>query len=95
MPCNGYGQTLANMAATPSGSSSSGISEFDQLNLAGTTGELFVELCKRDGGRCPRLVQLKYHNHSSEVSHFNSQDDYLGSEIIEWANDGFGANRRP
>ena len=31
--------------------------EFDQLNLVGTTGELFVELCKRDGGRCPRLLQ--------------------------------------
>ena len=69
------------------------LSEFDQLNLATTSGELFVALCRRDGGRCPRLVQLKYHNHSSELSHFNTQDDYLGREIIQWAQEGFGNTR--
>jgi acetyl esterase len=69
------------------------LSEFDQLNLATTTGELFVALCRRDGGRCPRFVQLKYHNHMSEIYHFNTQDDYLGKEIIEWTREGFGATR--
>jgi len=70
------------------------ISEFDQMNLIGTTGELFVELCKRDGGRCPRLVQLKYHNHGSEYQHFNTEDDYFGREVIEWVETGFGATRK-
>jgi acetyl esterase len=69
------------------------ISEFDQLNLVGTTGELFVELCKRDGGRCPRLVQLKYYNHGSEFVHLNTADDYFGKEMLEWINEGFGATR--
>lgn len=71
------------------------LSEHDQLNLATTSGELFVALCRRDGGRCPRLVQLKYHNHMSEIYHFNTQDDYLGREIIEWTRDGFGVDRHP
>lgn len=60
------------------------VSQFDQRNLVGTTGELFTALCNRDGGHCPRLVQLKYHNHLSEVRHFNTADDYFGKEILEW-----------
>jgi acetyl esterase/lipase len=64
------------------------VSEFDQRNLVATSGELFVELCKRDGGRCPRFVQLKYHNHLSSVRHFNTEDDYLGREIREWIVEG-------
>lgn len=70
------------------------MSEFDQLNLASTTGDLFTALCYKDGGRCPRLLQLKYHNHSSQTYHFNSADDYLGKEIIEWIHEGFGATRK-
>jgi acetyl esterase len=70
------------------------MTEFDQLNLAATTGELFVALCKRDGGRCPRFVQLKYHNHGTEYHHFNTGDDYLGKEILEWISSGFGENRK-
>jgi len=70
------------------------LTEFDQLNLAATTGELFVALCKRDGGRCPRFVQLKYHNHGTEYHHFNTGDDYLGREILEWISSGFGETRR-
>ena len=69
------------------------VSEFDQLNLVGTSGELFVELCKRDGGRCPRFLQLKYHNHGSEFLHFNTSDDYFGKEILEWTREGFGETR--
>jgi acetyl esterase/lipase len=68
--------------------------EFDQLGLEATTGDLFRALCYRDGGRCPRLVQLKYHNHSSEVYHFNSGDDFLGREIVEWVKEGFGTSRK-
>lgn len=70
------------------------MTEFDQLNLAATTGEMFVALCKRDGGRCPRFIQLKYHNHGTEYHHFNTDDDYLGKEILEWISSGFGATRK-
>lgn len=70
------------------------MTEFEQLNLAATTGELFVALCKRDGGRCPRFVQLKYHNHGTEYHHFNTGDDYLGREILEWIESGFGQTRK-
>jgi acetyl esterase/lipase len=69
------------------------MSEHDQLNLATTSGELFVAICKRDGGRCPRFLQLKYHNHMSEFYHFNTQDDYLGREILDWTREGFGVDR--
>ena len=71
------------------------MSEFDQLNLAGTTGELFSALCYRDGGRCPRLVQLKYYNHSGGYAHFNTVDDVFGKEILEWIDEGFGGTRHP
>lgn len=58
--------------------------EFDQRNLAATTGEMFAALCARDAGRCPRFVQLKYHNHLSEVYSINTSDDFLGREILEF-----------
>lgn len=64
------------------------IAEYDQRNLVETTGELFVALCDRDDGRCPRLLQLKYHNHMSEISHINTSDDLLGREIMEFIHEG-------
>ena len=69
------------------------MSEFDQLNLAGTTGELFTALCYRDGGRCPRLMQLKYYNHAAGYAHFNTTDDVFGREILEWIDEGFSGTR--
>lgn len=64
------------------------IAEFDQRNLVATTGELFVALCDRDDGRCPRLIQTRGHNHISAVRHFNTGDDLLGREIIDFVEDG-------
>ncbi len=64
------------------------IAEYDQRNLVATTGQLFVALCERDDGRCPRLVQLKYHNHFSEVLHINTTDDLLGNEIVDFVTVG-------
>ncbi len=64
------------------------IAEYDQRNLVATTGQLFVALCERDDGRCPRLVQLKYHNHFSEVLHINTSDDLLGKEIVDFVTVG-------
>jgi acetyl esterase/lipase len=60
------------------------MAEYDQRNLVETTGELFVALCERDDGRCPRLLQLKYHNHMSEIAHLNTADDQLGREVMEF-----------
>lgn len=70
------------------------IAEHDQRNLVETTGELFVALCDRDGGRCPRLLQLKYHNHMSEISHINTSDDQLVREVIEFFQEGAARQRK-
>jgi acetyl esterase/lipase len=70
------------------------VTEHDQRNLVATSGELFTALCKRDDGRCPRFVQLKYHNHLSEIHHINTADDYLGREILEFINEGADRQRR-
>lgn len=69
--------------------------EFDQQNLVATTGEMFKALCDRDGGQCPRLVQLKYHNHLSEIVHINTPDDFLGKEILEFIGAMPGTPKRP
>ena len=64
------------------------LAEYDMRGLVGTTGELFVELCRRDDGRCPRILQLRYHNHLSEIHHINTADDLLGNEILDFVHHG-------
>jgi hypothetical protein len=49
--------------------------------------ELFSALCERDGV-CPRFVRLNRHNHLSEVLAFNTPDEYLGREILDFINRG-------
>lgn len=70
------------------------IAEYDQRNLVATTGELFTALCERDDGRCPRLLQLRYHNHMSEIAHINTTDDLLGREILDFVREGAARRRR-
>jgi acetyl esterase/lipase len=60
------------------------IAERDQTNLVETSGELFTALCRRDEGRCPRFLQLRHHNHLSEVLHINTGDELLGREILDF-----------
>ncbi len=60
------------------------VAERDQTNLVETSGELFSALCRRDEGRCPRFLQLRHHNHLSEVIHFNTGDELLGREIQDF-----------
>ncbi len=60
------------------------VAERDQTNLVETSGELFSALCRRDEGRCPRFLQLRHHNHLSEVIHFNTGDELLGREILDF-----------
>jgi acetyl esterase/lipase len=69
------------------------MAEYDQRNLVETTGELFVALCDRDDGRCPRLIQLQYHNHMTELAHFNTEDDLFGREILAFVHGGADRQR--
>ena len=64
------------------------VAEYDQRNLVDTTGELFVALCRRDDGRCPRFLQLRHHNHLSEVIHINTGDEILGWEVLDFVVEG-------
>ncbi len=69
------------------------VAEYDQRNLVETTGELFVALCRRDDGRCPRFLQLRHHNHLSEVIHINTGDELLGREILDFVEGGAARQR--
>ena len=69
------------------------VAEYDQRNLVETTGELFVALCRRDDGRCPRFLQLRHHNHLSEVFHINTGDELLGREILDFVEEGAARQR--
>ncbi len=60
--------------------------EFDPANLAAPTVEMASLICWRDG-RCPRLVQLRGHNHLSEIIAIGTADDELGGEILRFVRD--------
>jgi acetyl esterase/lipase len=64
------------------------VAEFDQRNLVSTSGELFAALCERDDGRCPRFLQLRHHNHLSEILHIGTEDDLLAREILDFVEEG-------
>lgn len=39
-------------------------------------------------GRAPRFLRLRHHNHISLVAHFNTGEDFLGREILDFINEG-------
>ncbi|VVD72635.1 Lipase 2 [Pandoraea pneumonica] len=45
-------------------------------------GAAFFQRLLRHRGVAPRFVQLRGHNHTSIVAHFNSGEDWLGREIL-------------
>jgi acetyl esterase/lipase len=59
------------------------IAQYDNPGLDVTGAQLFSALCERDGV-CPRFVRLNQHNHLSEVLAFNTPDEYLGREILDF-----------
>jgi acetyl esterase len=63
------------------------VTEYDNPGLDVRGAELFSALCERDGV-CPRFVRLNRHNHLSEVLAFNTPDEYLGREILDFINRG-------
>jgi len=63
------------------------VAEYDNPGLDVRGAELLSALCERDGA-CPRFVRLNRHNHLSEVLAFNTPDEYLGREILDFINRG-------
>ena len=63
------------------------IAEYDNPELDVLGAELQASLCERDG-QCPRFTRLVGHNHLSMVFHFNTPDEALGREIIDFIRDG-------
>ena len=61
--------------------------EYDNAGLDVLGAELFAAICERDG-KCPRFTRLEKHNHISEVTSFNTADEQLGREILEFMKRG-------
>jgi acetyl esterase/lipase len=57
--------------------------EYDPVFLGVPTYELAAEICRRDG-KCPHLVWLRGHNHISEMASFDTGDQELGREIVDF-----------
>ena len=63
------------------------IAEYELAGLDIMGAELLAGLCARDAS-CPRFTRLQKHNHGSEVFSFNTQDEQLGREILEFMERG-------
>ena len=63
------------------------ISEYDNPGLDVAGAEMLAALCARDGA-CPRFTRLEKHNHLSDVFAFNTADERLGREILEFMQRG-------
>jgi acetyl esterase/lipase len=57
------------------------IAEFENPLLDGYGAEMFQAL-RNSRERAPRFVQLMAHNHTSIVAHMNTEEDYLGEEML-------------
>jgi len=63
------------------------ISEYDNPDLDTQGALLLGALCERDRA-CPRFTRMERHNHLSMVFQFNTADDALGREILEFMRRG-------
>jgi acetyl esterase/lipase len=63
------------------------VTEYENPGLDVVGAELMAALCARDGA-CPRFRRLEKHNHLSEVFAFNTADEQLGREILEFMRRG-------
>jgi acetyl esterase len=59
------------------------LAEFENPYLDEYGVQFFLEALRHRGSP-PRLVQLRGHNHTSIVAHFNSGEEYLGREILHF-----------
>jgi acetyl esterase/lipase len=63
------------------------ISEYDNPDLDTQGAMLLGALCERDRA-CPRFLRMDLHNHLSMVYQFNTADDALGRQILEFIRRG-------
>jgi acetyl esterase/lipase len=63
------------------------ISEYDNPGLDVVGADMLAALCARDG-TCPRFTRMEKHNHLSNVFAFNTGDEQLGREILEFIRRG-------
>ncbi|MBB5503712.1 alpha/beta hydrolase [Paraburkholderia sp. MM5384-R2] len=59
------------------------VAEFENRYLDEYGAQFFFEAL-RHRGTPPRLIQMRGHNHTSIVAHFNSGEEYLGREILHF-----------
>ena len=59
------------------------IAEYDHAFVDVSGAELFWAICERDRA-CPRFIRLATHNHSSQIWAFNTADEQLGREILDF-----------
>ncbi|WP_028205520.1 alpha/beta hydrolase [Paraburkholderia nodosa] len=62
------------------------IAEYENPYLDEYGAQLFIDAL-RHRGVPPRFVQMRGHNHTSIVAHFNSGENYLGNEILAFIDD--------
>jgi acetyl esterase len=63
------------------------VSEYDNPDLDTQGALLLAALCERDRA-CPRFTRMEKHNHLSMVYQFNTADDALGREVLEFIRRG-------
>jgi triacylglycerol lipase len=63
------------------------VSEYDNPDLDTQGAMLLAALCERDRA-CPRFTRMEKHNHLSMVYQFNTPDDALGREVLEFIRRG-------
>ncbi|MBB2930329.1 alpha/beta hydrolase [Paraburkholderia silvatlantica] len=59
------------------------VAEFENPYLDEYGAQFFLEAL-RHRGVPPRFIQMRGHNHTSIVAHFNSGEEYLGREILHF-----------
>lgn len=63
------------------------VAEYENPGLDVRGTELLNALCERDSA-CPRFMRLLGHNHMSEVTAFNTPDELLGRETLDFMRQG-------
>ena len=63
------------------------IAEYDNPALDTQGALLLAELCKRDRV-CPKFTRMEHHNHLSMVYQFNTKDELMGREILNFIKRG-------
>ena len=58
--------------------------ELDPKPFRDESEKMRAALCKRDGGACPRTLDLAGHNHISEIAHLGSNDEQFGKELLNF-----------